>query len=415
MRRNKLLKILLSAALAFSLWLYVITVVSPGSEKTYYDIPVVLQNENVLAERDLIITSYDSSVTLQLEGNRTDLNTMNESNINILANVSSIMAPGVHKVSYDVNYPGNIADNAIITNSKTPDMLTVNVENLVTKNIPVEYSATGTLPESYHPETPIYSVDGQPITQIQISGPESAISKIEYAMIYVDFAGRTESISADMEYTLCNEARQRVDVDAQLVTTNVPTIRMDMKIHRYMELPLAVELISGGGATEENCTVTITPIDKLTVSGEDRILKNMDAIVIGSVDLAKLQEDTTMKLPLTMPEGVTNRTEGYEEVEVKLELKGLRTKTLQVTQFRVINKPLNMTFEGIPSSMTLELRGPSEQIEKLKATDITIIVDLKSAQTGVNPIQVKPEFAAGFQGVGVLSDNEVIVTVKAPQ
>lgn len=415
MRRNKLLKILLSAALAFSLWLYVITVVSPGSEKTYYDIPVVLQNENVLAERDLIITSYDSSVTLQLEGNRIDLNAMNEGNINILANVAGIMAPGVHKVSYTENFPGNIASNAIITKNKSPDMLTVKVENLVTKTVPVEYAATGSLPENYHPEAPVYSVNGQPITQIEVSGPESLINKISYAMIYVDFTDRTDSISADMEYTLCDENSQRVELDPTLISTNVPTIHMDMKIHRYVELPLAVELISGGGATEKNCTVTITPVDKLTVSGEDRILKNMDAIVIGSVDLAQLKENTTMKLPLTMPEGVTNRTEGYEEVEVKLELKGLQTKTLQVTQFRTTNKPQNMTIEGIPNTMSVELRGPSELIEKIKPTDITVVVDLKNAQAGVNPIQVKLEFAQGFEAVGLLSDREIIVTMKAQQ
>ena len=415
MRRNKLLKILLSAAIAFSLWLYVITVVSPGSEETYYDIPVILQNENVLAERGLIITSYDNSVTLQLEGNRTDLNGLNEGNISILANVSGIMAPGVHKISYTPSYPGNIADNAIITNSKTPDLLTVKVENLVSKSIPVEYSASGNLPENYHPEAPVYSVNGEPITQIQVAGPESAIDKIAYAIIYVDFDGRTESISADMEYTLCNEARQRAEVDADLVSTNVPTIRMDMKIHHYKELPLSVKLINGGGATEKNCRVTITPVDKLMVSGEDKILKNMKSIEIGTVDLKELTEDTTLTLPLTMPEGITNRTEGYQEVEVKLSLQGLQTKSLQVTQFRVLNKPLNMTYSGIPSTMTLELRGPSDQVEKITAADVTVLVDLKNAQAGVNPIQVKPEFAEDFKDVGVLSSNEIIVTLKASQ
>ena len=243
MRRNKLFKILLSAVLSFSLWLYVIMVVSPGSEQTYYDIPVIFQNENVLAERGLIVTEYDSKVTLTLGGNRTDLNTMNENNINILANVSGILAPGVHKINYDINYPGNIADNAITTHSKSLDMLTVKVENLTTKNVPVEYSGSGKLPENYHPQAPVYSVDGLAVDSIQISGPESMVNKIAYAVVPVVLEDKTESISADMEYILCDEGRQRVDVDPELITTNAQTIRMDMKIHRYVELPLAVELI----------------------------------------------------------------------------------------------------------------------------------------------------------------------------
>ena len=39
--RNKILSGLLSLVIAFGLWLYVITYVSPGSEETYYNIPVV--------------------------------------------------------------------------------------------------------------------------------------------------------------------------------------------------------------------------------------------------------------------------------------------------------------------------------------------------------------------------------------
>ena len=413
MRRNNLLKILLSAVLAFALWLYVITVVSPGSEKTYYNIPVTFQNENVLAERSLIITEYNESVTLTLEGNRTDLNTMNESNINILANVSDIMAPGIHKISYDINFPGNIADNAVTTTTKSIDMVTVKVENLVTKSVNIEYAANNNLPENYHPQDPVYTVDGEAVTQIQVSGPESAVNKIEYAMIYVDFAGRTESIDAEMEYTLCDTNRQRVDVDPDLISTNVPAVRMDMKIHQYKEVPLKMEVKAGGGATEENCTITITPLEKLTISGEAKILKDLDAIVVGTVDLAQQREDTTLTLPLTMPEGVVNRTGTTAEVQVEVKLSGLKTKILQVSQFRITNKPQGLGYEGLPTSVSVEVRGPAELIDKIQPSDITIIVDLKDMQAGVNPVQAAFEYGKDFTAVGVLSDHELMLTLKA--
>ena len=54
---NKIVMILLSAVLAFSLWLYVITVVSPNSDNTYNGVSVVLQGEAVLEERGLMITT----------------------------------------------------------------------------------------------------------------------------------------------------------------------------------------------------------------------------------------------------------------------------------------------------------------------------------------------------------------------
>ena len=43
MTKNRLLSTLLAVSVAFVLWVYVITVVSPNSEDTFYNIPVVLQ------------------------------------------------------------------------------------------------------------------------------------------------------------------------------------------------------------------------------------------------------------------------------------------------------------------------------------------------------------------------------------
>ena len=56
--KSKLLSILLSIAIAFGLWIYVINVVSPGSTDTIYDIPLTLVGDTVLEnERNLMITS----------------------------------------------------------------------------------------------------------------------------------------------------------------------------------------------------------------------------------------------------------------------------------------------------------------------------------------------------------------------
>ena len=77
--KNKFGAILLSVAIAFGLWLYVITYVSPNSEETYYNIPVVLEGESVLNERGLMCTSTSSStVSLQLAGARSDLIKVNQ-------------------------------------------------------------------------------------------------------------------------------------------------------------------------------------------------------------------------------------------------------------------------------------------------------------------------------------------------
>ena len=84
--KNKLVSVAISLLIAFGLWSYVITEVRPGSEWTYLDVPVKLEGETVLKERQLIITGIsDTSVDLTLSGNRSDLNELNSSNITLKA------------------------------------------------------------------------------------------------------------------------------------------------------------------------------------------------------------------------------------------------------------------------------------------------------------------------------------------
>ena len=58
--KRKIWSALLAFVIAFGLWLYVITYVSPGSEETYYNIPVIFEGETALSERNLMITSGDT-------------------------------------------------------------------------------------------------------------------------------------------------------------------------------------------------------------------------------------------------------------------------------------------------------------------------------------------------------------------
>ena len=89
--KKKILMALLSLVLSFALWLYVITVVSPGSDDTFYDIPVIFTSETTLTERELIITDVlTEDVTLKLEGNRSDLVLLDRSNIEVIADLSRI-------------------------------------------------------------------------------------------------------------------------------------------------------------------------------------------------------------------------------------------------------------------------------------------------------------------------------------
>lgn len=402
--KNKLLTALLSVVIALGIWLYVVTVVSPNSDKNYYNIPVVTQSEALLLERGLMITGTDtSSISLHLEGSRIDLNKLNSSNITVTVDVSKIYEAGTHSLTYTVTPPGDVASNAITVLSKSPSTITVVVEERITKAVPIEVQYSGSLAENFMADKENKQLDVENIT---IAGPKSVVEQISVATIAVDLEGKSESISDQFTYTLCNENRE--PVDAQMVTTDVASVNMTLKIMRVKEIALEVNVIEGGGATLENTKITISP-ETMWVSGSDNLLEGMDSLELGTINLADLLTNVTIAFPVKLPEGMTDES-GVTEAMVDVTLPELATKTVTVKNFKAINIPAGLDVEIITKSLEIQLRGPKDQIEKIQESDIVVTVDFTDAQTGA--VKIKAQISCGDLNVGAIGSYTVSATVR---
>ena len=82
-----------------------------------------------------------------------------------------------------------------------------------------------------------------------------------------------------------------------------------------------------------------------------------------------------------------------------------------VENFRVVGVPQGMKADVITEKLTVRVRGPVTDISKLKAEDITIVVDFTNAQVGTTTYKVQLSFAEGFEGVGVLGKPQITATV----
>ncbi len=403
--KNKVVLALISAVVALSLWIYVITVEQPESEETYYDIPVVLQNESILSERGLMIVSDRPTVTMRLSGTRTNLNQLNESNINVIANVSSIVTPGTHELTYTVSYPGSIPSGSITRQNSDPDMVTLKVENKITKQIPVvpDYMETQ-VPEGLIADKENLLLDYE---TVEVSGPESVVEKIAKAVIQVDLQDQTQTIVGEYVYTLCDEAG--APVDAQWVTTNVELVNLTLQINRVKEITLELNIIEGGGATKLTSAIDIQP-RTIQISGSEALLENLDTLEIGTIDLSTIENDSTMTFAIVLPQGITNET-GIAEATVEVKFPNLRTVSFSVDNIQLTNIPEGM--EAIPVTQVLDvkLRGPVAMMENITAEDIIAVVDLSNAKAGTDKYTAQITLDGQFAGVGELNTYTVMITL----
>ena len=403
MRRNKLGSFLLALVIALGLWLYVVNYINTTHEQTLYNVPVGLEGKSLLTERGFMILSEDDyRVNITVSGSRQDGSKINASNIQAVADLSKIDEPGEHKLTYNVIFPGDVPTGAV-SSQKDPDRVTVEVARKKTKEIPVTVSYTGDVPASYIKDTSALELDH---SYVEITGPEEVVDRIQRANISIDCRGRTESIYESLRFELQDMYCE--PVDAVWITTNVSEVKVFLPIVMVKQVPLAVTLVDGGGATADTTKLVIDPA-QISISGSETALEALDELNLGIIDLSQITQDQELTFEINLPEGVTN-VSNLPTATVRISFPRLATREFTVSSFEQVNLAYGMKWETLTKQLTITVRGLKDQVQKLDPADIAVRLDLRGVE---NTSAVEPDilFPAGYESLGVLGSYSVSVQV----
>lgn len=407
MMKSKASSILLSLVIAFGLWLYVVTNVSQEAEYTIYNVPVVMEGEALLNEKNLMITSVSADdVDLTLSGSRSDLAKVNNSNMILKVNLGEIAEPQEKKaLEYTPVYPGDVATNALTIENRHPARIYVTVEARRNKEVPVEVVWIGSTPDGFMSDRENRVLD---YDKVNVVGPASVADLIEKAVIEVDLNDRKESVSQDYRYTLCDKNGN--PVDAELITTNVENIHLDVKIQKVKEVKLVAEIVYGGGATEKNTTVTVEPA-VIRLAGGGAVLEELgDTINLGRIDLSTIEKSQELTIPITLPEDVTNLS-NITEAKVNIKFAGLLTKEFEVENIEAVNVPDGLEADIMEKKLTVVLRGTAMDLSKIMPEDIQIRADFTGAVVGTSTFKATVHLGEEFSAIGAIRSYSVTANV----
>lgn len=397
-----MLKILLSVTIALTLWLYVISVERTETVQNFRNVPVILDGESVLEDRGLkIVSDTDLTVDLELTGNRSELNKLRSSDIVVIVDLTRIYEAGEKELEYSVTLPGTIE-----VVSREPQTINIEVARWVTQEVPVQLEQVGSLPDNYIVDQQNVTLDRQFIT---LSGPQSVVENIAMAKVTVDMTGRTESVEERVSVTLCDE--NGVPLDVSSVTVDTDKVLVKIPVLMVKDIQLQVSVISGGGLTAQDVTVTLDKTE-ITVSGSPAVISKLeDVLVLGTIDLSQeLEGFTDRTYQVELPAGVKNLS-GIEEVQVSLEMPEREIQSFDLSMEDMLDRvELQNVPDGVPvrvrenQQLTVWIRGQAKDLEKVMITDFRIVVDLTGAtQTGMYEAQILVE---NVSGVGVVSDPD---------
>lgn len=394
---------LLSVLIAFGLWLYVVTVVNPEWEETFYNIPVALENEEILHDRGLMLVSEeDPKVTLRLSGNRADMIKLNSSNITLRADLSRIYSAGEQTLSYSIVYPGDVPNNAFEIVSQTPQQITLQVVERKSKAVDVVLKLTGAEP-GYMALEEDALLDYEKIT---ISGPADVIDRIVKAEVTIDLTGQKETINQQFDYVLRDAEGN--EISSKWIKATPQQINCTIKIQKVLDVNVAVEVLEGAGLTAGNYEVIYynqetgeVISNPIAISGSETQLAVAESA--GVLKDSKLFFDTKIDLALTAgtptengleievsdlnidelltPYELTNHS-GINVVKVVVKIPKLTTKNLRITNIETVNVPAGFQVELKTKALDITMRGPDYQLPYIKEADITVRVDFSDAAIG---------------------------------
>ena len=320
---SRILYMIVALIGSVALWIYVRSEVNPYSDPWIYRIPVTFEGEDVLNEdRSLIVLSgADTTVDLHLYGKRLDTATLNRSNIQITVDLSTIRSAGTYSLDYDISFPDSISANAITVRERSPSSVQLTVGKLQTKSIPVKGSG-GSPAEGYLAETMICDPE-----QITIRGPEDVVKTIDHAEVYLDRDNLERTVNATLDYVLVDADGNTVENDH--IFCDVSQIDVELPIVATKEVPLTVELVDGSGATADDAYCTIEP-KSIQISGDAELLKGINQISLGSIELAEVFVQATLPRTIVLPNDTQNLS-GVDEAVISVELRGLDTRTIRTT------------------------------------------------------------------------------------
>ena len=137
---------LISIAFAIILWLIVVNINDPSTSQTYYNVPVTIQNTDVITSQGKIYEIEDNTdivPRVTVYGPRSVLETMDKSSIVAVADMNNLSS--VNTISID--FSTNTNNNQISDIRGSVEAVKVTIENKKTIQLVLDTSITGEAPD----------------------------------------------------------------------------------------------------------------------------------------------------------------------------------------------------------------------------------------------------------------------------
>ena len=374
--RNLGLK-LASLVLAFVLWFLVAQIYDPKDTVTFNNIQVRLINTELLDEEGKVYEVLDNSnlVRVTVTGPQSIVKSeLRRSDIVAEADMSKLTDINTIAITY---YCENVSNDSVEIKGNH-DSVRLNVEDKTSKWIKLESNTIGEVASGY-----LIGNVTLDQTNIEVTGPKSAISQVDHAGVDINVTDSTSSLSANVDIKLYDADDNELTLES--VKKNVNSAHMTVEVLATKEVPVEIEYM---GVPEDGYMATgevESRVPTVRIAGTASALVGISAITVPEdrMNITGQSSDLVdiINLKEYLPSNVRLANKSFDgKITATVYIEPIDTKDLTIPAD-------NISITGVPDGMEAEVTSTAEEynitvsgltrnVSILRDSSVTGVLDL---------------------------------------
>ena len=368
---------LISLSVGIVMWFLVIGGVNPVVTRQFTDVPVSFKNQSVLESRKLIRVSPENpTVTVTITGKRSDVYSVNKSDIVAEVNLQNGITSGAHRLSINYKVPYNVQFKSASDND-----LLVTLDEEISKTYKVEVETIGQIKNKNQVVAKKEPAD----SEVVVKGPVSYVNKVKRVRCVVDVTNKDGDEVVQSKIVPVDELNKEVKkVSLSKTDTNV-----SIGFKNFKEVPIKLVEINSPPSDVRILKKDIVP-NIISIVGNLTSLEQISQINTKPFDLSQIKESGSYNLNLELPSDVTLVNNDLKVViNIDVDKKIEKTLEIDTSNIEIENESgKDILLKGLQDKVKVTVRGYESDLAKLNAEDIRLYISVKKEDVGKN-VQIK--------------------------
>lgn len=382
------LYIVLSLLIAMLLWGYVLMSQNPARIKTYTGVTPTFEaggEADLIAKKLIVYGDIEEilkDVTVTVSAPLRNISKVTAKDIAATVSLADVRAAG----TYDLEVKAVCSGGTVV--SVEPSTVSVVIDDLASRSVPVTYAFSGELPEGYwHGEPTLLDAT------TTLEGARGVLANVSKAVCYIDLENVTESVNRSIQLTLLDNDGNEVDLAG--LKTIIPAVDVKMTVlpHRHVTVEYEIADRDSLSALFEITGEKLT-YPSLDIAAEPDVLASITSIDSDPVIIGGITDTGSYSFTLTLkgiPEGAVILG-GVNANDIQLQLIVSERYSEQVFErvpISFVGETSDYVYGHSMENVDVTVRGPVKLLQSFLSSDLTVIVNVEGRGPGAYDLDLE--------------------------